>query len=75
MKEIPEDRLTGAYTSMKHTHEYITGVKEQLTRYAEHVHVDEHILDYVMNAFKYMQDWLEEGIKELEPFVGDDKDV
>jgi len=74
MIKIDERYILQAYSDMSHVHGYIDGVREQVERFCEHTHCHENLLEYVLNSYKYMQDWLESGMKELEIFVKDDEE-
>ncbi len=72
MIKIDEQRILGAYTAMNHVHGYIDGVREQVKSFCKHARCREDLLEYVLNSYKYMQEWLESGIKDLEDFVKED---
>ncbi len=72
MIKIDEQRILSAYTAMNHVHGYIDGVREQVENFCEHARCHENLLEYVLNSYKYMQDWLESGIRELEDFARED---
>ncbi len=74
MIKIDEQRILSAYTAMNHVHGYIDGVRDQLESLCENVNCNKDVFIYVLKSYKYMQDWLESGIKELEGFAKEDEE-
>ncbi len=74
MIKIDERYILQAYSDMSHVHGYIDSVREQVERFYKNTSCNKDVLEYVLNSYKYMQDWLESGMKELEIFVKDDEE-
>lgn len=74
MIKTDEQHILGAYSAMNHVCRYIDGARKQTERFCEDTHCNKHMLEYVINSYKYMQDWLESGISELKTFTKDDKE-